>query len=130
MASTREQVIAPSVALSSSDTVSSVVDIEGWAQIGIECDVVDRVGVIKVTVELGPDENAFYPETIEDPSGVTATSNALEIPLYVHRRTWDDDGSFAFQIPCGGYKRARIKVSVGTSAHAACYINRLRLAAN
>jgi hypothetical protein len=128
--SNREQVIAPTVALTSSETVSTVIDIVGWAQLGVEIDIVDRTGVISVLVELGPDDNAFYPETIEDPAGITPTSNDLAIPLYRHIRTWNDNGSFAFQIPCGGYQKARVKVSVETSAHGAVYLNKLRLAAN
>lgn len=128
--SDRTQVIAPDLALDSTEVPSSVVDITGFGQLGIEVDVVDLTGDLSIVVELGPDDNAFYPEGIEDPSTAVLSPPDMAVPVYRYVRTWSDTSSIAFQVPCAGYKKIRLKVKAGTSAHVAIYVNKLRLAAN
>jgi hypothetical protein len=133
MQADRVQVIDNTDVLTSTVTTDPV-DIKGWGQMAIEIDPTAIVGGLKIIVELSPDGSAFYPEPIEDPSGVTPASDTFTVPVYKLQRELDcgaaGEESRAFQVPCAGYQSVRLKVIVGTSGTATIYIHKLRLAAN
>jgi len=126
----REKVLDPGIALSPVEILTDTVDIGVCGQLGIEIVPDDVIGGLRVALELSPDGDVFFSEPIEDTSSGVAAGNDLRIPTYRLVRTWSGTTPIAFFVEVAGYKKARLKVSVGTSGSAMIFINKLRLAVN
>lgn len=125
-------ILSPAVALDDGTDpyVSDPVDIRGFGQLAFEIATGTMTGALKILVELSPDGDAFFPESVEDTSG-TPSGGEVEVPISRVVRTFNaSDSTVAFTLPCAGYGKVRIQAWAGTSGSAAIWVNKLRLAAN